>query len=103
MRRRRIGHPHRPSAYRAVRTDDGKLALAQVPRDTPQVDEKRIENLVDQLGELSDAVRSKATDELQRIGPSAWPILRNLSADQLPETQQRVAMLLASANAPALG
>lgn len=84
-------------------TDDGKIELAQVLLDTPQVDEKRIEQLVGQLDDLSDAVRSKATEELQRIGPSAWPILKKLSADQLPETQQRINMLLTAADTPALG
>ncbi len=83
--------------------DDKTIQLAQVPLDTPQVDENRIVQLVGQLDDLSDAVRTKATEDLRRIGPSAWPILKKLAPDQLPETQQRINTLLARSDAPALG
>ncbi len=83
--------------------DDKKIQLAQVPLDTPQVDDKRIVQLVGQLDDLSDTVRTKATEELQRIGPSAWPILKKMLPDQLPETQQRINLLLARSDTPALG
>ncbi len=84
-------------------TDKEKIDIASVLLDTPEVDAKRIEALVDQLGDDSAAVRDKATEELSRIGPGAWPTLKKLSDNQLPEVQQRLEILLAGVKSPAIG
>jgi len=82
---------------------EGKIEIAPVLLDTPVVDEKQILALIEQLDDLSEAVRNKAYENLQRIGPSAWPIFRKVMDDQLPEAKQRLELLLAGSNTPSIG
>lgn len=83
--------------------EDGKIEITSVLLDSTPVDEKRVLDLIDQLSDGSEPVRNQAFKDLQRVGPSAWPIARKVFDDQLPETQQRLTVLLAAQLAPSLG
>jgi hypothetical protein len=57
-------------------------------------DEKRIEQLVVQLGDMSFKVRERAFQALQQEGPKALPALRRVSATGELEVQRRAAGLI---------
>jgi hypothetical protein len=66
------------------------------------VDQKRIENLVDQLSDSDQDVRTKAYDQLSQYGSGIWPILEKLIENQGPEAQSRMRQLLKQKVAPTL-
>jgi hypothetical protein len=81
----------------------GPVKLGVGVLDAPTVDEKKIEDLVNQLSDEDPAKRKAAYEELQRYGTGSWSVLARLQADQPPEARIRIEQLLANRSAPTLG
>ncbi len=77
------------------------LSIAQL--DPSAVDGAHVDALVVQLSDPDPDRRQAAFDELARYGPSLWPVLDRMAADQPPEGQVRIRQLLRGKLAPALG
>ena len=77
------------------------LSIAQL--DTAPIDNAHVDALVAQLSDPDPDKRQAAFAELSRYGPSLWPVLDRVAAEQPPEGQVRIRQLLRGKLAPALG
>ncbi len=82
---------------------DGAVTFHVASLDPANVDEDKINALVDQLSAADEADRDKAYIELTRYGPGSWPVIRKIMDDQVAETKIRLQELLNSQLAPTLG
>ncbi|MBC8107333.1 MAG: hypothetical protein H7Z14_12140, partial [Anaerolineae bacterium] len=89
-----------------VVTDETKLVSVRVgilDRDTAQIDEKKIADLVARLSDPKRGMREAAHVDLTRYGPQVWPLLEKLANDQPPEGRLRIEQLLSQKSQPMLG
>jgi hypothetical protein len=75
-------------------SDAGSAQLTIVPLDNPDIDEKEIAALTDQLGDDDPDKRVAAYQRLTQYGPGIYPILEKLSPNASPEAQARIRELL---------
>ncbi|HEY1923394.1 MAG TPA: hypothetical protein VGG44_11645 [Tepidisphaeraceae bacterium] len=80
-----------------IRHERGAGALTFVSLDNPDVDEKQIGALVDQLGDDDPDKRTAAYQKLSQYGPNVNPILQRLLPNAAPESQSRIRQLLVGA------
>jgi hypothetical protein len=80
-----------------IRRETGANALTFVSLDNPDINEKDIVSLVDQLGDDDPEKRVAAYQKLAQYGPKVNPILQRLAADAAPESQSRISQLLQGA------
>jgi hypothetical protein len=93
--------------------DGSVLQLAAGPNETitlnlsaptsPDVDEKKIKELVAQMSNPDPTQRKAAFDELQRYGNTSWPVLEKLQNSQPLEARVRIRQLLQNRIQPTLG
>jgi hypothetical protein len=81
--------------------DQVHLAINQL--EPPQLDQKHIADLINQLSDTDVENRQAAYNELSRYGPELAPLLEKAGNDQLPEAQMRIKQLLRNKLTPALG
>jgi len=81
--------------------DQIHLSIGQLEATT--LDQKHINDLINQLSDPDSDQRQAAFDELSRYGPELAPILEKLGDDQLPEAKMRIRQLLRGKITPALG
>jgi len=86
--------PHLDGSVLEIRRTDGPDALSYVTLDTPDIDEKSVSDLVDQLGDDDPDKRAAAYKQLSQFGPKINPILQKLVSDAPPEAQARIHELL---------
>jgi hypothetical protein len=91
------------SVLQLVVNDDNAIDVAVSTLDPPEVNEKKIGELVDQLSDPDSVKRTAAFNELTRWGPGIWPILEKLLANQPPEGKIRIEELLDAKITPKLG
>ena len=86
------------SILQLIPNDDGsiKLAMSGVARESGNIKEDEIEQLVKQLSDPDQVNRDAAYAQLTRYGPGAFPILQKLQDNQPPSAQSRIAELLKS-------
>lgn len=84
-------------------SDAGSAQLTIVPLDNPDIDEKEIAVLADQLGDDDPDKRVAAYQRLTQYGPGIYPILEKLSPSASPEAQTRIRQLLEGKLATKLG
>lgn len=106
-----LGSPDAAHAYRAmwILADAGAAVLpfirSHLPRMEPsgQVDARHLATLVAELDDNHFATREKATEELEKAGKTAEPVLRQaLSGRHSAEVLLRVSCLLENLKAPLL-
>lgn len=83
--------------------DQLELKLQQAQASIANIDESKVRELVKQLSNIDPLERAKATDALEQMGPSIWPLLETLKDKQPPEGQMRLQVLLAERLVPTLG
>jgi hypothetical protein len=91
------------SVLQLVVNDDKTISVAMSVLDAAAVDEKKIDDLVDQLSDPQADKRTAAQNELTRWGPGIWPMLEKLQANQPPEARLRIQQLLDAKTQPTLG
>jgi hypothetical protein len=91
------------SVIQLIVGDDKNVKVSLAVLDPPQVDEKKIVELVDQLSDPDPTTRVNAFNTLTQYGSSIWPILEKLLPDQLPEARIRMQQLLLAKTQATLG
>ncbi len=91
------------SVTQIIAKEDGTVNVVNTVLETAPVDEKHIEELVNQLSDLEANKRRDAYNELVRFGPGAWPMLERLKDVQSPDAQVKMEQLLAERETPTLG
>lgn len=91
------------SVLQIIAAEDDKVQLALAALDHPDLDEKIILQLVEQLSDLEEAKRVAAYNELTRYGTGLWPILEKIVDDQPAEARVRIRQLLRNKIQPTLG
>jgi hypothetical protein len=84
-------------------SDSGSANLTIVPLDTPQIDEKEISAITDQLDNDDPDKRVAAYQRLTQYGPGIYPILEKISPNASPEAQIRIRQILEGKLATKLG
>lgn len=85
------------------RVDEQRMALSVVAMEQAAIDEAALAELIDQLADTDARVREAAAEKLAEYGPAAWPTLKRLAAEALPEAQQRVELMIRQKVRPRLG
>jgi hypothetical protein len=80
-----------------IRRETGADALTFASLDSPDIDQKDISALVDQLGDDDPDKRIAAYQKLAQYGPKVNPVLQQLAASAAPESQTRIRQLLQGA------
>jgi hypothetical protein len=91
------------SVLQIVVRDDGLTGLELRVLGSEQLDERRIEGLVEQLSDRDPEKRETAYHELTRYGPGSWPVLERLMDEQPVEARVRMQELLRNRLRPTLG
>jgi hypothetical protein len=91
------------SVTQIIAKDDGTVDVVNTLLEPAPVDEKHIEELVNQLSDLEANKRRDAYNELVRFGPGAWPVLERLKDIQSPDAQMKLEQLLSEREKPTLG
>jgi hypothetical protein len=91
------------SVLQIVRDERGKIQPRLELLNRPDIDEKAITALVDQLSDADPERRQQAYNQLTRYGPNVWPLLEKLAADQPPEARIRLQQLLSNKIQPTMG
>jgi len=86
--------PHLDGSVLQIRRGLGAAALSFVSLDSPDIDEKQIVSLVDQLGDDDPDKRIAAYERLSQYGPKINPILEKLAPGAALEAQARIQELL---------
>ena len=86
--------PHLDGSVLQIRRGLGTAALSFVSLDNPDIDDKQILSLVDQLGDDDPDKRVAAYQRLSQYGPKINPILQKLAPGAAPEAQARIQELL---------
>jgi hypothetical protein len=84
-------------------SDPGGAQLMIVPLDNPDINQKEIADLTDQLGDDDPDKRVAAYQRLTQYGPGIYPILEKLSPNASPEAQAKIQELLGGKLATKLG
>jgi hypothetical protein len=84
-------------------SDANSASLTIAPLDSPQIDEKEIAALTDQLSDDDPDKRVAAYQRLIQYGPGIYPILEKLSPNAAPEAQARIREILEGKLATKLG
>jgi hypothetical protein len=77
-----------------IRRGPGAAAMSFVTLDNPDIDDKEVLSLVDQLGDDDPDKRVAAYQRLSQYGPKINPILQKLAPGAAPEAQARIQELL---------
>jgi hypothetical protein len=77
-----------------IHRGEGDSALTFVSLDSPDISEKEISDLVDQLGDDDPDKRVAAYSRLSQYGPKINPILQKLAPNAAPEAKARMQELL---------
>jgi hypothetical protein len=86
--------PHLDGSVLQIRRGLGAAALSFVTLDNPDIDDKQIRSLVDQLGDDDPDKRVAAYQRLSQYGPKINPILEKLAPGAALEAQTRIQELL---------
>jgi hypothetical protein len=86
--------PHLDGSVLQIRRGLGAAALSFVTLDNPDIDDKQVLSLVDQLGDDDPDKRLAAYQRLSQYGPKINPILERLAPGAAPEAQGRIQELL---------